>query len=288
LASGFFRDPYEIITTVESGYSFGVAYCADNEYISGLNPSLVYSTQEVPSEVDLAFLSTFQKSGIKTLSCSNSLFYTVSLESGSNVNFNERIFFDLVNGYFKTYSSYNFGDTLFFYDGQLMNKVSDYTYSSKLLIKSGSSLTSTGVLDVIPHSYTIDSINSGDYLSGSVISPASQNSLLFINGDVIISGVDYELTLSGFVLKTSDYSATSGTLSKIVFSGVNIKTDFTSGNFIETNFYDNSIMGFVNRKRLPISEFKQLSSVELGYGESLTPCFSVESIYTNEGNFINE
>lgn len=288
LCSGFLRSGYPTVTTVQSGFEFGTAHCEGGVYISGLNSSTVSTTAEVPTEVDFNFLKTLRKSGVKYVGCEDiSYFSTVGFVDNPPINSNAGIFFDLINGYFRSSSSWNFGDTLFYYNGKLMNKVSDYTYSSNLLIKPSSDYRDTGVLDSIPHSYNLTTITSGAMNSGSSFAAANSNSIIFLNGDYLISGVDYVKSGSNYVSISNTFASQAGTLTEIVFSGSLVINNSTS-KFIETQFYDNCLLTFVNRRRLPISSFFQLSSVESSFSPSGLPCFSGDLIYGNEGTYINE
>src|SRR5690606_33295556 len=131
----------------------------------------------------------------------------------------------------------SFGDTLFFYNGLLQNKISDYLYSSNLFLKSGSNLSAVGVLDALSHSYNIQEIVSGDLASGSIAMPSNGNSILFLNGSVLISGEDYSVDSGDFVMQNDTFSNSSGMLVEIHFED-EIEVFNTSEKFLQTGFYD--------------------------------------------------
>lgn len=287
LSSGFFRDPYSMTLVENSGFAFGSAHCNESGYVSGWNPSSSFTLVETPSVIDFDFMKGFMKSGIKYDSCSGiESLYCVGFKSDPVIKPNANIFFDAVNGYFRSQEALNFSDTLFFYNGLLQNKVSDYLYSSNLFIKSGSNLSAVGVLDSLSHSYSIQEITSGGLTSGSIPMPSNGNSILFLNGSVLISGVDYYVESGDFVIQTDAFSNSSGKLVEIYFDD-EIEVFHTSQKFLQTGFYDDYLMCFVNRLRTPLSKFSKLSYIQVGFGQNSLGCFSGDLIYGNEGDYFN-
>lgn len=289
LASGFVRPAYAQSVVESSGFEFGAAYCVEGDYISGFEPSIISQIVETPSSIDFDFLSTFKKSGIKYKNCQDiTNFYVVYIDGNPIKTLNESIYFDSLNGYYRSESTFNFGDLLFFYNGLLQNKISDYTYSSKMLVKSGSSIVSSGVLDSEPNEYSISSFVSGDLISGYSSVANNGNSILFLNGNILISGQDYNADGANFVFLNGDYETFSGEITEIKFLDSEISVQSTSSKFIERDFYDNNLMCFVDGLRIDISNFKQVGSTDSNFNSNSTPCFSGGDIYNNEGSYFNE
>jgi hypothetical protein len=233
-------------------------------------------------------MQTFSKSGVKYNLCNTiESFYCVGFKSNPIINPNASLFFDGANGYFKSSEDWNFGDLLFFYNGLLQNKVSDYLYSSKFLLKPNSSYLDEGVIDSLSHEYNIQSFVSGDLISGSIAAANNGNSILFLNGYILISGLDYISDAGNFVMQNDLFEASSGVLTEIKFEE-EISVALTSEKFLQTGFYDNYLMCFVDRKRKPISQFSKMSSVEIGFNTSSLGCFSGDLIYGNEGNYFED
>lgn len=286
LSSGFLRDAYSGSVTYESGFGFGHAYCSDS-YITGWSQSGVPVRTETPSEVNFEFLKTFQKSGLKYVNCQtiNSL-QVVSLESNPIKFPNFPVKFDGTNSVFRTSSSVNFADTLFYKNGILQTKVADYLYSNRSFVQSGVSFQDAGILDVLSHSYNIHNFSSGDLVSGYGI-PHNGNSIFFVNGLNLISGVDYTIGIGSGILNTNEFSNTSGSITEIVFSDP-ISVNFTTDKFLNFGFYDSYILPFVDRKRFSLTDFLQLPSVSVNFENISQNCQSNQSIYLNQGNYFNE
>lgn len=290
LSSGFVRDSFTLSTDTIPSYTFGNDHCTEGAYISGFSGTTYGQTVATPSDIDFQFLQTFQKSAAKLAQCEAfSNFYIAKLDQNPINDFNKSLVFDSVNGKYKSLVSHNASQTIFYLSGLLRQSGDNYTYSQRLFNHSGGSTSNgSGVLDVTPHSINTTGFVSGDFTSGSTVMANNGNSLLFVNGEVLVSGLDYHLSGGNFILDTNSYSAASGEAQELVFSTGSLEVYSSSQNFQELDFYDSAIMVFLDRKRIPLSRVFQMSDYETGANSGSVVCVSGEVIYNNEGNYFNE
>lgn len=290
LSSGFVRDSFEITPIPKTGYSFGVAHCSEGEYISGFSGNVDFDYTQTPSLIDFDFISTLQKSAVKINNCNDiDSLYIAHLKTDPIINFNKELRFDSINGVFKSQLSQPSSDVIFYESGLLKQSPLDYSYTSRSFITSGGSTTEgSGVMDVCSHTIYSSAFNSGDLGSGDSIAASHGNSLLFINGKVAVSGIDYNESGGNFVINNNEHINKSGELQELFFTVGELDVYSTTDGYQELNFYDNSAMVFIDNLRVKKEEFKEMSDKQLDANIGTTPCFDGEAIYNNEGTYFNE
>lgn len=254
------------------------------------NVYLDYGNTLVENGSDDNFKKTFIVNGVifNEPIYKNSTIELVSAEQKEIYSFNKNLNLDLFSGLFfqeglnNSYLNVYFNGVGQFQTGDLNS--GGYSYSGFYLFSNqGWDRNDDGVYDIFrsggsPYYLEFSSgLSSGDVLS------SSPNSYWFINGQKLISGIDYSYSSNQIEILNNNYSEINGMLWSINHTGY-LNSETSTENSIHRNIYEKSSQFYINGIRQKINEdYKEISNNEILFGAGNIKEPNLEEIFnTND------
>ena len=279
--------PADIPNNYFSGYIDEFAFI--DQTINAANLDILFSGiyKNETGSLDYQFLNTFTMNGValKNALPSESKMELCSFGfSGSGV-FNKPCGLDYASGLFYIKGGYS-GRDILFYENGIHYKTGDISISGRFISNEVlSDRLDAGLFDFYPGVGIVVTISGGDFVSGVAICEISGDSMLFLNGQKLVSGIDYTVSGGLAISLTNQYSGMdcdiwthrfqSGVLSQTRDSNAQVLSlDFAEKSSL---FYLNGVRQFLDQDYVEINSNSLVFDMPPFYDRDNLPIFNSEN-----------